>query len=153
MSEYVYREAVRADVPAMQVVRHLVKENVLSDPALVPDSDCIKYIEQRGKGWVCFDGARLVGFAIADIEGNSIWALFVDPEYEGQGIGKELHRMMMDWYFEQTRDTVWLSTAYDTRAEQFYKMQGWTDAGAYNAKERKFEMTAMDWENRKKQNT
>ncbi|RYZ24112.1 MAG: GNAT family N-acetyltransferase [Chitinophagaceae bacterium] len=147
MTQFTYREATRADVPQIQVVRHLVKENVLSDPALVTDADCIRYIEERGKGWVCYDGDRLTGFAIADLQEHSIWALFLDPMYEGRGIGKELHRVMLDWYFSQTDHPAWLSTAYNTRAERFYALQGWRDAGAYNAKERKFEITREEWEN------
>jgi GNAT superfamily N-acetyltransferase len=145
MHPFNYRQAVREDVPALQVVRHLVKENVLSDPSLVTDADCIRYIEERGRGWVCYDGDRLAGFAIADLQDSSVWALFIDPAYEGRGIGKELHRIMMDWYFLQTRETAWLSTAFHTRAERFYHLQGWTDAGLYNAKERKFEMTFDAW--------
>ncbi|MDB6136907.1 MAG: family acetyltransferase [Verrucomicrobiales bacterium] len=149
MTGIAFREATREDVPAMQVVRHLVKENVLSDPSLVPDSDCIRYLEVRGKGWVGHDGAQLAGFAIADLVDHSIWALFVDPLYEGLGIGKELHRLMMDWYFTQTSETVWLSTAYDTRAERFYRLQGWTDAGAYSTRERRFTMTVDQWRQRR----
>jgi GNAT superfamily N-acetyltransferase len=145
MTSFHYRQAVREDVPAMQVVRHLVKENVLSDPSLVTDADCIRYIEERGRGWVCYEGDCLTGFAIVDLQETSVWALFIDPDYEGRGIGKELHRIMMDWYFSQTKQTAWLSTAYNTRAERFYRMQGWTDAGPYNAKERKFEMTSDAW--------
>jgi GNAT superfamily N-acetyltransferase len=150
MPSFDYRQAVRDDVPAMQVVRHLVKENILSDPSLVTDADCIRYIEERGRGWVCYEGDQLTGFAIADLQDSSVWALFIDPVYEGRGIGKELHRIMMDWYFTQTKETAWLSTACDTRAERFYGLQGWTDAGPYNARERKFIMTYEDWTSRGK---
>ena len=62
---------------------------------------------------------KIVGFSIADLIGNNIWALFVDPDYEGCGIGKKLHSLMMDWYFSQTDKTVWLSTAPASRAEGF----------------------------------
>ena len=49
----IFREANVNDVPQIQIVRHLVKENVLSDPSLVTDNDCEKYLSARGKGWVC----------------------------------------------------------------------------------------------------
>lgn len=141
-----YREATIADIPQIQIVRHLVKENTLSDPALVPDSDVEDYITRRGKGWVCEVNNTIVGFAIADLQDNSIWALFLDPEYENKGIGKQLHNMMLNWYFSQTHETVWLSTGIATRAETFYRLQGWLEAGPYGSKETKFEMPFEKWQ-------
>lgn len=141
-----YREATVADIPQIQIVRHLVKENTLSDPSLVPDSDVEDYITRRGKGWVCEMDNKIVGFAIADLQDYNIWALFLDPEYEGMGIGKQLHNIMLDWYFSQTRHTVWLSTGIATRAETFYRMQGWEEIGLYGTKETKFEMPFDKWQ-------
>lgn len=142
----VYREAVVEDIAQIQIVRHLVKENVLSDPALVPDADVEDYIIRRGKGWVCETDGKIVGFAIADLEDHNIWALFLDPEYEKRGIAKQLHRTMLNWYFSQTENTVWLSTGHSTRAETFYRMQGWQEAGPYGTKEIKFEMPFKNWQ-------
>jgi len=47
------RAAEVKDIPQIQVVRNLVKENRLSDQALVPDRDVEDYITRRGRGWVC----------------------------------------------------------------------------------------------------
>lgn len=143
----IFREAITQDIPQIQVVRHLVKENVLSDPALVSDADVENYISQRGKGWVCEIENRIIGFAIADLLDNNIWALFIDPEFEARGIGKKLHKIMLDWYFGQTQNTLWLSTGFNTRADEFYRRQGWKEAGLYGTKETKFEMTFEDWKN------
>jgi len=52
---------------------------------------------------------------------------------------------MLDWYFTQTKDTVWLSTVPGTRAETFYRRQGWKEVGSYGKSEIKFEMTYEDW--------
>ena len=130
----------------MQVVRNSVKENILSDPALVTDEDCADYITCRGKGWVCEVENTIIGFSIADLESHNIWALFILPDYEGRGIGKRLHRVMMDWYFSKTSKTVWLSTAPHSRAESFYKKAGWAEAGLYGKGEIKFEMSSGQWE-------
>ncbi|MBP9740530.1 MAG: hypothetical protein KBD28_07570, partial [Chitinophagaceae bacterium] len=62
-------------------------------------------------------------------------------------IGKQLHIVMMNWYFTQTNETVWLSTAPNSRAETFYKMNGWQVVGVYGRGEIKFEMNAKDWAN------
>ncbi|WP_316831903.1 GNAT family N-acetyltransferase [Pedobacter aquatilis] len=146
----IYREAVITDIPQIQIVRHTVKENTLSNPALVTDTDCEEFITKRGKGWVCEINGTIVGFSIVDLKENNIWALFLRPEFEGYGIGKELHRLMLNWYFAQTITTVWLSTAPDTRAEKFYEMQGWKKTGMVNKGEVKFEMTSENWMNRDK---
>ena len=58
---------------------------------------------------------------------------------------------MLDWYFEQTHNKVWLGTAFNTRAEQFYRKAGWTEVGTHTSKEIKFEMTYDSWQQIKKQ--
>ena len=141
----IIREAIIDDIPQIQQVRNAVTENTLSHPGLVTDEDCKTFITLRGKGWVCEIDNRIVGFAIADLQKNNIWALFLDPAFEKKGIGKILHRIMMDWYFSQTKEKLWLGTAFNTRAEAFYRKAGWTEAGTHGSKEIKFEMTYDDW--------
>ena len=133
------------DIQQIQIVRNSVKENTLSNPNLVTDKDCEEFISVRGKGWVCEIDQQIVGFAIADLKENNIWALFVDPKYERKGIGQKLHRKMLDWYFTQTKEKVWLGTAFNTRAEKFYRKAGWTEVGTHGPKEIKFEMTYNNW--------
>ena len=139
------RVAEIEDIAQIQVVRNLVKENRLSDPALVPDSDVQDYISRRGRGWVCEINGQIVGFAIADLVDNNIWALFIHPDFEKLGIGKRLHDEMMNWYFSQTDKTVWLGTSPKTRAEFFYRKAGWKEAGIHGKGEIKFEMTKDEW--------
>lgn len=139
------REAKIEDIKQIQIVRNSVTENTLSDPNLVTDKDCEEYLTQRGKGWVCEINKQIVGFAIADVKDNNIWALFINPNFEGKGIGQNLHHTMLNWYFTQSKNKVWLSTAMNTRAEKFYRLAGWTEVGAYGNKEIKFEMTYENW--------
>ena len=144
----IFREATIEDIPQIQVVRNSVKENMLSDPGLVTDKDCKEYLTQRGKGWVCIIENRLVGFCIVDLTGKNIWALFVHPRFENRGIGKTLHDIMLHWYFDQTKETVWLGTAPGTRAEEFYRRAGWKEVGVHSKGEIKFEMSYLDWSGR-----
>jgi len=141
----IFREAKIDDIKQIQIVRNSVKENTLSNPGLVTDEDCKEFITVRGKGWVCEIDKRIVGFAIADLKDNNIWALFLDPEFERKGIGQQLHKIMLDWYFTQTKDKVWLGTAFNTRAEKFYRKAGWIEVGLHGTKEIKFEMTCEIW--------
>ena len=143
----IFREALLNDIPQIQVVRHSVRENVLSDPALVTDRDCEEFLTVRGKGWVCEIDGTVVGFSIADLKDNNIWALFVDPVHEGKGIGRRLHKEMLDWYFTKTQQKVWLGTSPNTKAEKFYRKHGWKEVGTHGKEEIKFEMTIEDWNN------
>ncbi len=140
-----FREAEITDISQIQIVRNSVKENVLSNPALVTDEDCKEYLTVRGKGWVCEIDNQIIGFAIADLKDNKVWALFLKPEYERKGIGKRLHGIMLHWYFQQTKGMIWLGTALNTRAETFYRMRGWREAGLHGSKEIKFEMNFDSW--------
>jgi GNAT superfamily N-acetyltransferase len=141
----IFREARIEDIPQIQIVRNSVTENTLSNPALVTDKDCEEFLTVRGKGWVCEIDAIIVGFSIVDLKDNNIWALFLDPTFEKKGIGKKLHEMMLDWYFLQTTNTVWLGTSPKTRAELFYRKAGWTEVGTHGDGEIKFEMTHNEW--------
>ena len=141
----IIREAVTADIPQIQVVRNRVKENPLPNPSLVTDADCRDYLVNRGKGWVCEIGNKIVGFSIISIKDNNVWALFIQPGYERQGIGRLLHDCMMKWYFSQTSETIWLGTAPGTRAEKFYEAAGWTRTGIRPNGEVRFEMSQFQW--------
>jgi GNAT superfamily N-acetyltransferase len=141
------REAIISDIPGIQVVRNSVKENVLSNPALVSDKDCEDYMFVRGKGWVCETSGTIVGFSIADLVDDNIWALFIHPEHERKGIGRRLHDLMMHWYFANGKEKAWLSTAPDSRAESFYRQAGWKERGTTKTGELRFEMTVSDWRN------
>ncbi|MCH6201807.1 hypothetical protein MMU07_19665 [Aquiflexum sp. LQ15W] len=71
----IIREAIIEDIKQIQIVRNSVTENTLSNPNLVTDEDCEEFITKRGKGWVCEIDEQIVGFAIADLKENNIWAL------------------------------------------------------------------------------
>jgi GNAT superfamily N-acetyltransferase len=141
----IFRTAALSDIKQIQVVRHLVKENILRDPGRVTDQDVAYYISVNGKGWVCEAEGLVVGFSIADLADKSVWALFVRPDFAERGIGKELHRLMLDWYFKQTKEKLVLGTSPDTRADRFYRLQGWKPVGRYANGDTQFEMSYEDW--------
>jgi GNAT superfamily N-acetyltransferase len=140
-----FREATINDIDQLQHVRGAVKENVLSTSSLVTHADYIDYLTCRGKGWVGESSGTIVGFAVADLQANNIWALFLLPEFERRGIGRALHNLMLAWYFSQTQETVWLSTAPGSRAEGFYRNLGWTENGLHSNGEIRFEMDFTTW--------
>jgi len=143
----IFREANISDIQQLQIVRNAVKENTLSNPNMIKDEDYNEILLERGKGWVCEIDNQIVGFSIVDLKENNIWALFVHPNHDKKGIGKQLHKLMLNWYFSQTAATVWLGTSPETRAEIFYKKQGWSTVGKHG-EETKFEMTFDNWNSR-----
>ena len=140
-----YRTAETRDIPQIQKIRNRVRENRLSNPALVSDQDVEDFISRRGKGWVGESEGEITGFSIVDLQEKNVWALFIDPDHESKGIGKQLHQLMLDWYFEHTKENIWLGTATNTRAEQFYRLQGWKEVGMHAKGEIKFEMDFLSW--------
>lgn len=120
------RQAQHRDIPAMSRIRRAVTENVLSNPARVTHQMYEDYLEKSGRGWVAEADGEVVAFCYAAAADASIWALFVQPGYEGRGLAKALLRCAVDWLFAQGHDAVHLSTGAGTRADRFYAAQGWT---------------------------
>ncbi|MFM2358053.1 MAG: hypothetical protein RLY16_45 [Bacteroidota bacterium] len=139
------RIAIPSDIPAIQIIRNAVKENTLSDPNLIPDELVEQYLTERGMGWVALKDSAIVGFAIVDFQDPSIWALFIHPDFEGKGIGKQLLQVMLAGYFQQNDHPLWLSTDEKSRAAVFYEKQGWKNEGPYGKNEIKMTLRKQDW--------
>ena len=142
----IIREANTKDISQMHKVRVMVRENILPDPSMITEQEYKDFMLHRGKGWVCEIDETIVGFSIVSVLDKNVWALFVEPGQEGKGIGKKLHDEMLNWYFLQTNETIWLGTAPKTKAERFYQKAGWTQTGVRSNGEIRFEMKKSDWE-------
>lgn len=128
----VFRRATAADIPQMSRVRLSVFENRLRDPARVTPRMYEDFLEKDGRGWIAQVDGVTVAFSYANRLDGSIWALFVDPAYEGKGLAKALLGLATAWLFEVGFAEITLDTGAGTRADLFYARQGWTrgDAGA-----------------------
>ena len=112
----------------MHRVRMSVKENRLVSLQLT-EAHYIDAIESRGRGWVIEVEGTIVAFAIGDTTDASIWALFVEPGFEGRGFGRQLHDEMVGWLWQQGHERLWLTTDPGTRAQHFYEAAGWRTVG------------------------
>ena len=134
------RQAVRADVPGIQRVRHSVRENVLTS-GVITDAEVVDYLERTGRGWVVVDEKdEVIAFAIGNAQDGNIWALFVDPEHEARGHGRRLHDTMVAWLWSKGLERLWLSTTPQTRAQRFYERAGWINKGPLPSGELRFEL-------------
>src|SRR5688500_7232524 len=104
------RLATLADIDAMHQLRLSVQENILADPQRVAPQHYVLMLEKHGRGWVYELEGKIVGFAVADHSRRNIWALFVNPAFEGHGIGRALHDAMVSWLFERGNEPLWLTT-------------------------------------------
>lgn len=138
MSELRIAEA--RDFAGMHRVRMAVRENRLVS-LILGEKEYVNAISKTGRGWVVEDGDKIVGFAVGNRVTGNIWALFVDPDYEGRGIGQRLHDTMVAWLWDQGLDHLWLTTAPNTRAERFYQRAGWSRRGLGDDGEVRFELT------------
>ena len=141
-----FRIATAADWDAMMELRLAVKENILVNTGAVTSQHFEDMLANGGQGWVCETNAAMLGFAIVDLAQHNIWALFVHPNHDRKGIGRELHRLMLDWSFRNGAEWLWLSTEPGTRAEQFYLKAGWQPKGLEQNGEMRFEMTREQWQ-------
>ena len=135
----ILRQATRADIAAIQRVRHSVRENRLTS-RVITDEEVAEAIEHTGRGWVVAIDDEIVGFAVGNALNGNIWALFVDPRSEGRGYGRRLHDEMIGWLRARGLSRLWLTTEPGTRAQRFYQRAGWHDRGLTAGGERRFEM-------------
>ena len=69
----------------------------------------------------------VVGFSMADASEATVFAMFVQPEYAGRGLGRRLMAESERWLFAQGCEEIWLLTA--GQAIGFYHHLGWTKQG------------------------
>ena len=105
----------------------------------IGDEDVRVAIEDTGRGWVVEEDGEIVAFAIANATSGNIWALFVRPQSERRGYGRQLHDAMVDWLFAAGLHRLWLTTEPGTRAQRFYEAAGWQLTGITDQGERRYE--------------
>lgn len=120
------RVASAADIPIMHRIRRSVRENRLSRSTTIVERSYVPFTRSRSI-WVAEWGGEVAGFGAVDARRNRVWALFVDPAFEGRGIGQALHQSVIDWAQDRRVGRLSLSTGRDTRAEGFYRRHGWIE--------------------------
>lgn len=122
------RRAGPADIPQLYGIASKARENRQFE---TPESfeEAIRPFLESGLCWVLSLGSAPAGFAAVDARQGSLEMLYVDPAFEGRTIGRALMRRALDDLVRLGHRTASLVTARDTRAERFYRAQGWTETG------------------------
>ena len=128
-SEILYRVATDADLPGITRVRTSVAENHLTVAEMaqrgITEATVARSFRGRSRGWVAEHDGHIVAFAIADRETHAIFALFVQPGFDGRGIGSQLLNLAVDWLWDSGTQRIWLTTRHGTKAANFYQRRGW----------------------------
>ncbi|MGH8199801.1 MAG: GNAT family N-acetyltransferase [Steroidobacteraceae bacterium] len=106
------RQAFRSDLPELSRVRHAVSEKHFL--VSIAEDQVVEALETTGRGWVIELDGVIVAFAIGNALTGSIWALFVDPPYRGNGYGRRLYDTVVEWLWSQGHDRVWLNAQPET---------------------------------------
>lgn len=131
------RPAIESDIAHLMRIRNAVQENQLSDPSRVPAAAYLEFLSVS-RIWLFEDEGGVRGFTAADPRDGSIWALFTDPVAEGRGVAKALLPFALDDLRTAGWEQAHLSTAPATRADHFYRRQGWQPAGMTEGGEQGF---------------
>jgi GNAT superfamily N-acetyltransferase len=135
------RKATTEDRARITDVRNAVRENRLSAGNVSKVSDTARWIYENGTFWVWEEDGAVQGFAVADVRDGTIFGLFVHPDYEGRGIAQKLLPLACDDLREAGHTIAKLTTDPGTRADRFYRRNGWTDTGRREKGEVVFERT------------
>ncbi len=128
MSKPRIRQAVRADLPRIRVVRQGTVENRLTNPARVADAEVHWYMD-AAIFLVSVDDTGVQGFTCVNHQTGYVWALFVIDEAQGCGHGTALLEGAMLRLREAGHRQAFLTTGPGTKSEGFYRSKGWQRMG------------------------
>ncbi len=129
------RVATRADDDQIYRIRHAGDENTLEGETAIEVAQVYPWFIAEGLIFIGEDRGRVVGFSAADTRDGSIWALFIDPTAERQGVGTALLAHALDHLRQSGFERAALSTDARSYAAGFYQRRGWRISGQKNAVE------------------
>ena len=123
------RKAALVDRPRISEVRLAVRENRLSQASVAKVDETADWIFANAAFWVWEEDGAIQGFAVADPRDGTIFGLFIHPDYEGRGIARALLPRACADLRAAGFAAATLTTGPGTRAERFYRENGWQETG------------------------
>lgn len=136
----ILRQGIWRDIAGMERVR----QSTIVDPHAITRVSRSAYqllLGKAGRGWVIEERGDVIAFVICNRKNANIWALYVDPLYQRQGLGKELLGQAVDWLWQSDWDMIWLMSDNNRAAQDFYIDQGWCKTGEYGRGQAIFELS------------
>ncbi len=138
-------DAAEEDIPAIFEVRTSVRENHLSVEQMaklgITNETIRQALRKEPCTWVAVHRDHIVGFSMADAADACLFAAFVRPEWQGQGIGRRLMERAEAFLFER-HSSIWLHTDGSSRAVGFYERLGWERMPDVEQRDARFEKRA-----------
>ncbi|NVZ18391.1 GNAT family N-acetyltransferase [Pseudomonas costantinii] len=142
--EIVVRLATLVDIDTLFAIRTSVVQNHLSreqmtdlgiTPQVLADS-----IREAPCVWIAEVDGRPAAFSMVDLAEGEVFAMFVQPAYEGHGLGRQLMAVAEAALFE-CHDTLFLITdgRDEIRANGFYQRLGWSVVGRVDGDDVRYE--------------
>ncbi|TAJ94794.1 MAG: GNAT family N-acetyltransferase [Reyranella sp.] len=123
------RKATSTDRPRISEVRLAVRENQLSAASVSKVETTADWIFENATFWVWEEAGAVQGFSVADPRDGTIFGLFIHPDYEGRGLGRALLPLACEDLRAAGFAEAILTTGAGTRAERFYRLNGWEETG------------------------
>lgn len=123
------RKATSVDRPRISEVRLAVRENQLSATSVSKVEATSDWIFDNATFWVWEEAGAVQGFSVADPRDGTIFGLFIHPDYEGRGLGRALLPRACEDLRAAGFAAAMLTTGPGTRAERFYRENGWEETG------------------------
>ncbi len=123
------RKATLADRPRISEVRLAVRENTLSPGSVSKVETTANWIFENATFWVWEEAGAVQGFSVADPRDGTIFGLFIHPAYEGRGLARALLPLACEDLRAAGFSVATLTTGPGTRAERFYRLNGWEEIG------------------------
>ncbi len=104
-------------------------KDISSEEAIEKGKEKLKQTADR-QTLVAKESNKVVGFCfcVKSEEKNQLQAIYILPEYQGKGIGKQLWEASSD-FLDKEKDTFVEVAEYNSSAIKFYKSLGFTDSG------------------------
>ncbi len=101
----------------------------LAEIGVTPDS-ISEMLQTTSRAWIAVADGVPAAFSMADRELATVFGMFVRPQFEGHGLGRQLMQRAEAWLFDYC-DDIWLLTGSDPqiRANGFYLHLGWQTVG------------------------
>ncbi|NTS76047.1 GNAT family N-acetyltransferase [Catenovulum sp. SM1970] len=122
MTIFSYRKAVPADIEEIIAIR-LTSTDPSTEKNIQQSYQL--YIEKYGEGIVCLQENQIIGFAIVSIKESGLYSLYVKPNFQRLGIGKNLLKKAEAILKQAGAEQIFLAVNKNNDALNFYQKYGW----------------------------
>jgi GNAT superfamily N-acetyltransferase len=134
-----YRTATPADAGDCIRLRGLTRENSipedwLASVGITVESWARNIQDGVSPGFVCTAAHEMAGYCFGSRKTGEVLVLAMHPNYENQGVGRELLRLVVGYLQDQGHKRLFLGCSPDpaVRSYVFYRHLGWSSTGTFD---------------------